>query len=105
FSFDTQISNRMCCCNHDTTNHLDRFSTCLVPNCLCDKFLEEGFKVSELVLTIRGTIKKKKAQVLPEPCVLEVEIRQVDDNELLLPLPPSLTDKSLDSYIEGLAQI
>jgi len=102
FSFDTQISNMMCCCSHDTTNHLDHFSTCLVPNCLCDKFLEEGFKVSELVLTRRGTIKKKNARVLqvPEPCV-EVGV-QGDENELL-PLPNQ--DKSLDSYIEGLAQI
>jgi len=101
FDFDTQISNT-CCCNHDTTDHLDRFSTCLIPSCLCDQFLDEGFKVSSTVLTRRGTIKKKNARVqVPERCAVEVEI-QGNENELLSPNP----DKGiLDSYIESLAQI
>jgi len=92
---DAQISN-MCCCHHDTSWHLDRVDCCLFAGCLCDIFLDQGFRVSSTVLTRRGTIKKKNAK----PCVAEIEF-QGDE----IP-PPSHPDKSiLDSYIESLAQI
>jgi hypothetical protein len=60
FSFDIQIPNSQCCCRHSTAEHLDCFSTCLVPGCLCYEFLEEGYKASDTVLTRRGTVKKEK---------------------------------------------
>jgi len=101
FDSDAQISNEMCCCHHDTSWHLDRVDCCLFAGCLCDIFLDEGFRISSTILTSRGTIKKKNARVqVPEPCA-EVEI-QGDESQLL---PPNPDKGILDSYIESLAQI
>jgi hypothetical protein len=96
FSFSNQNAN-MCFCGHSTAEHLDFHSTCLIPDCLCNQFLDKDFKISSTMLTRRGTIKKKNDRVqVHKPCV-------GDDNELS---PPPNPDKSvLDSYIESLAQI
>jgi hypothetical protein len=94
FSFSNQISNT-CCCRHSTTEHIEGNDCCLVPSCLCDRFLDEGFKVSSTVLTRRGTVKKKKNA---KPCVVEVGV-QGDE------IPPNSDKITLDSYIESLARM
>jgi hypothetical protein len=100
FSFSNQNAN-MCFCGHSTAEHLDFHSTCLIPDCLCNQFLDKDFKISSTVLTRRGTIKKKNDRVqIPKQCV-EVQV-QGDDNELS---PPNPDKNILDSYIEKLAQI
>jgi hypothetical protein len=89
FDFDTQLSN-LCCCQHSMADHLDKTDCCLFAEdeelCLCTKFLDEGFRVSDTFLTRRGTVRKERKT---RAQVIEPEVR----------------DTQLDSYIESLAQM
>jgi len=45
FEFDN-IPYSLCVCGHLASDHLDLVDCCLFGLCLCDKFLEEGSKVT-----------------------------------------------------------